>query len=112
MDKVLEFVSPNRTKWKVLTDHKRVACIGTPMHGENKTVKRKTRFGKKSKSNKHTPEDPKMLEMHRLLLNCDNHAHGGEMQRSHEHRWETCKENPGCNHDGSKTEPKARLRKR
>ena len=44
------------------------------MHDNNQTVKRKTQDGKKIKGNNHAQENPKMLKMHRLLLNCDNHA--------------------------------------
>ena len=51
-----------------------------------------------------------MLKMHRLLLNCDNHARKGEMQQSQKHRWGIREENSGHNPDGSKTDPKARLR--
>ena len=80
------------------------------MHDKIMTVKWKTRFGKKVKSNNHAQENSKMLKMHRLLLNCDNHAQKGEMQQSYEHSWETRYENPGRNPDGSNTEPKARLR--
>ena len=68
VDKVLEFVSPNRTKWKVLTDRESDLHRNTPMHGENMAVKRKTRVGKKIKSNKHAQENPQMLQKHMLAL--------------------------------------------
>ena len=64
-----------------------MTCIGT----YQRTIKlydQLTDKGRKAdQSKKHAQENPKMLKMHRLLLNCDNHAQKGEMQQSHEHRW-------------------------
>ena len=86
VDKVLEFVSPNKTKWKVLTDQQ-----GDLHRTYQRTIKlydHPTDKGRKAdQSKKHAQEKPKMLKMHRLLLNCDNHAQKGKMQQSHEHRW-------------------------
>ena len=48
-----------------------------------------------------------MLNMHRLLLNYDNHAQRGDMQQSQEHRWGIRSENSGHNPDDSKTESPA-----
>ena len=35
VDKVLEFVSPNKAKWKILTDQESDLHRNTPMHGEH-----------------------------------------------------------------------------
>src|SRR6185369_12532422 len=47
VDKVLEFVSPNRTKWKILTDQESDLHRNIPMHDRNMAIKRRTRVGKK-----------------------------------------------------------------
>ena len=90
MDKVLEFVSPNKSKWKVLTDQESDLHRNTPTH--DKTLLSTDRQGRKAdQSKKHAHEkSSEMLKMHRLLLNCDNHAQKGVMQQNHEHSWETC----------------------
>ena len=77
------------------------------MHGENVTAKRQTKVGKQIRVRNLLRRNPKMLKMHRLLLNCDNHAQKGEMQQSHEHRCGIHKKNSGHNPDGSKTESPA-----
>ena len=110
MEKVLEFVSPIKTKWKILTDQERDLHRNTPMHGENMTVKRKTRVGKKSKSNKKAQGKPQMLKMHRLLLNCDNHAQKGENVAESRTQLGDSRGGICRNPDGSKTEPRTRLR--
>ena len=82
VDKVLEFVSPNEAKWKVLTDQEGDLHRNISKHDKNMTVKQQTRIGEKIRVRNMLRRNPKMLEMHRLLLNCDNHAQKGEMQQS------------------------------